>query len=148
LADRYHDAVYGRAFFGRRRSVGLVRRIPTIGIVDDDDAIRGSTESFLRSAGFEVRGFGTAEDFLASPHRRETDCLITDLNMPGMDGLTLIRQLQAIGVAPPVIVITGYPTSLAQAQSAEFGAIVLLPKPVDPDELLHWVDVALKRDGC
>ena len=113
--------------------------IPTIGIVDDDDEIRGGVGSFLRAAGLDVRGFAAAEDFLASPGRGEVACLVTDLNMPGMDGLTLQEELKRLGARIPVIVMTAYPTPFARAQSARLGAVALLSKPVDPDELLSRI---------
>jgi FixJ family two-component response regulator len=116
---------------------------PTIVLVDDDDEIRGSVGSFLRAAGLDVRGFAAAEDFLASPGQDEVSCLVTDLHMPGMDGLMLQKELKRIGLKIPIIVMTAYPTPFARAQSAHLGAVALLPKPVDPDELLHRIQETL-----
>ncbi|HVJ55015.1 MAG TPA: response regulator [Aliidongia sp.] len=120
-----------------------MRRIPTISIVDDDDAVLGSVVSFLRSAGFGAQGFRTAEAFLASPSLTRTDCLVTDLHMPGMNGVALQRHLRSIGFTAPIIVMTAYPTPAARQSSADLGAAALLPKPVDPDRLLDQIELVL-----
>ncbi len=120
-----------------------MRRSPTICIVDDDDDVRSSLENYLRSAGVEVRAFESAEGFLASSDRLEADCLITDLHMPGMDGMSLQRELNRIGRTFPVIVMTAFPTHAAQEQSASLGAVAFLVKPVDPDLLLDRVEELL-----
>lgn len=118
--------------------------IRTICIVDDDDDVRASVENFLRSAALDVRSFGTAESFLASPERLTADCLITDIHMPGMDGLELQRELKREGRSFPVIVMTAFPTLAARAQSATLGASAFLVKPVDPDMLLDRIEALLE----
>lgn len=120
-----------------------MRDCPTICIVDDDDDVRSSLENYLRSAGVAVRTFGSAESFLASPDRLLADCLITDLHMPGMDGLALQQELNRIGRSFPVVVMTAFPTSLARAQSVSLGAAAFLAKPIDPDLLLDRVEEIL-----
>jgi FixJ family two-component response regulator len=117
-----------------------LKRSPIISIVDDDEGVRSSLESYLRAAGVEVRAFGSAEAFLAAPDRLETDCLITDLHMPGMDGLALQQELNRIGRAFPVIVMTAFPTTAARDQSASLGCAAFLAKPIDPDLLLDRVE--------
>lgn len=121
-----------------------MRRSPTICIVDDDDDVRSSLENYLRSAGIEVRSFDSAEGFLASRERLHADCLITDLHMPGMDGMALQRELNRVGRSFPVIVLTAFPTAAAQEQSASLGAVAFLTKPVDPDVLLDRVEEILQ----
>jgi FixJ family two-component response regulator len=121
-----------------------LRQSATICIVDDDDDVRSSLENYLRSAGMQVRTFASAESFLASPHRPKTDCLITDLHMPGLTGLDLQRELNRIGRTFPVIVMTAYPTNAAREESASFGAAAFLTKPVDPDMLLDRVEQMLQ----
>ena len=112
-------------------------------IVDDDLGVRASLESYLRSAGVTVRSFGCAQDFLHSPHRHATDCLVTDLNMPGLDGLELQQQLNRAGRDFPVIVMTAYPTAEARERSVQLGAAAFLEKPLDPDLLLERVRAML-----
>lgn len=121
-----------------------MKRFPTICIVDDDDDVRSSLENYLRAMGIEVRSFDSAEGFLASRQQPEPDCLITDLHMPGMDGMAFQRELNRIGRAFPVIVMTAFPTVAAQEQSASLGAVAFLLKPVDPDMLLDRVKKILQ----
>ncbi len=121
-----------------------MKRPPTICIVDDDDAVRSSLESYLRSVGVTVRVFGSAESFLDSLDRLKTDCLITDLHMPGMDGLVLQQELNRIGRSFPVIVMTAFPTFAARELSASLGAAAVMVKPIDPDLLLDRVEEILQ----
>jgi len=118
-------------------------RYPAIYVVDDDESVRSSLANYLRAAGREVRTFESAASFLASSDRVATGCLVTDLHMPGMDGLALQQELNRIGRGFPVIVMTAYPTAAARARSAELGAAAFLEKPVDPDELLERIDAIL-----
>ena len=119
---------------------------PTICIVDDDDDVRESISSFFRSVGLRVEGFGATESFLQSPAVAHVGCLITDLHMPGMDGLGLHRELIRRGVAIPVIVMTAYATPEARAEAQGLGAAGFVDKPVDPELLLHDVEAIL--DGA
>ena len=70
--------------------------LPLISVVDDDDSIRESLRNLIRSVGFAVNVFASAEEFLNSDHVHNTDCLILDVRMPGMDGLDLQRRLATI----------------------------------------------------
>jgi FixJ family two-component response regulator len=108
-----------------------------IAIVDDDPDVRGGLESLLRSSGVEVCGFPSAEAYLAEAGRRHTDCLLTDLHLPGLNGLELQAALKALGSAIPVVVMTAFPTEAARAQAAGAGAAAFLVKPVDPEALLE-----------
>lgn len=117
---------------------------PTICIVDDDDGVRSSLENYLRSAGVRVCTFGSAEGFLASTERTVTDCLITDLHMPGMDGLALQEELNRLGRTFPVIVMTAFPTVAAEERAVRLGAAAFLCKPIDPDLLLDRVESILQ----
>lgn len=115
----------------------------TISIVDDDDDVRSSLENYLRAAGLEVRTFRSAESFLASSDRIVTDCLVTDLHMPGLDGLSLQAELNRTGRTFPVIVMTAFPTDCARETSKDLGAAAFLEKPIDPDALLDKVEAIL-----
>jgi FixJ family two-component response regulator len=105
-------------------------------IVDDDPEVRGGLESLLRSSGVDVRGFPSAEAYLADPAPRHTDCLLTDLHLPGLSGLELQAALRALGSMCPVVVMTAFPTEAARAQAAIAGAAAFLVKPVDPEALV------------
>ena len=116
----------------------------TICIVDDDDDVRESISSFFRSVGLRVEGFCAAERFLERAALAQVGCLITDLHMPGMDGLGLHRELIRRGVKIPVIVMTAYATPEARAEAQGLGAAGFVDKPVDPELLLHDVEAILK----
>ena len=120
-----------------------MKRYPVICVVDDDESVRSSLANYLRAAGREVRTFESAASFLSSPDRGATGCLVTDLHMPGMDGLALQQELNRIGRDFPVIVMTAYSTPAARERSAELGAAAFLEKPVDPDGLLERIDTIL-----
>lgn len=111
----------------------------TISIVDDNEDVRLALQNFLRSAGWQVRTFDGAEAFLGSLERDAPDCLITDLHMPGMDGLALQEELNRLGRAFPVIVMTAFPSLESAKRSAILGASAFLSKPVDPERLLEQV---------
>ena len=120
-----------------------MHRSATICIVDDDVDVRSSLENYLRSAGIDVRTFSSAANFLASPDRIDTDCLVTDIHMNGMDGLALQKELMLIGRCFPVIVMTAFPTLRLREMSFELGAAAFLEKPVDPDLLLREMEALL-----
>src|SRR5262245_64608527 len=82
--------------------------LPLISVVDDDLSVRESLQSLIRSAGFAVRVFASAEEFLNSDHLSDTDCLILDVRMPGMNGRELQRQLMASHYETPVVFITAH----------------------------------------
>jgi Response regulator len=120
-----------------------VRAGGLICIVDDDEEVRESIGSFFRSAGVATRGFAAAEALLAAPELAQMTCLITDLNMPGMDGLDLSETLRRQGYAAPVILMTAFPTAETRARAAANGVALFVEKPADPEELLDEVEALL-----
>jgi FixJ family two-component response regulator len=110
-----------------------------IAIVDDDPDVRGGLVSLVRSTGAEVRSYASAEAYLAEDAPRQTDCLLTDLNLPGISGLELQAALKSLGAACPVVLMTAFPTDAARAQASVAGAAAFLVKPVDPDALLDLI---------
>ncbi|PWC58982.1 hypothetical protein TSH7_21435 [Azospirillum sp. TSH7] len=120
----------------------VVLSVPTICVVDDDESIRESLDNFLRSVGMQVRTFSSAEEFIA--YDGEADCLITDLNLTGMDGLSLQMVLLQQGRIHPVIVMTAFATPAARSRSAAQKVTAFLTKPLDPEKLLVLVEDALK----
>ena len=117
-----------------------------ISIVEDDESVRASLRRLLRSFGYAVEAFASATEFLASPRLTETDCLITDINMPAMSGLELFQRLIAIGRPIPTILITAYPDEAAKARAIRDGAFCYLTKPFDDEMLLRCVRLAI--DGA
>jgi FixJ family two-component response regulator len=116
-----------------------------ISIVDDDEPFREAMTSLMKSLGFEVAAFSSAEAFLASPRLEATSCLITDVHMPGMTGIELHRQLVASGRTIPVILITAYPDDNVRARALAAGVICYLSKTFDDDALLGFVRSALMQ---
>jgi len=112
---------------------------PYIAIVDDDPAIRGSLDSLLRSAGIASCCFEGGEELLASGQGATLTCIVTDLHMPGMNGLELQIELARRGWSQPVIVMTAFPSAAAREQALAAGAVTMLVKPIDPDRLLDAI---------
>ena len=115
-----------------------------IAIVDDDEALREAMRSLVRSLGYGVSTFGSAEEFLKSEQVSDISCLITDLQMPGLSGLDLQDLLIARGHRFPIIFITGYPNETARARAMRAGAIGFLSKPFNADHLIGYLERALK----
>ena len=115
-------------------SSGRVHRRQTISIIDDDQDVRGSLDSFLRSSGLRVVSFGSAEEFLE--FTGEADCIVTDLNMPGMGGVSLLALLASRKSEIPAIAMTAFPSRTAEKDCLALGAAAFLIKPLDPEILL------------
>ncbi len=114
-------------------------------VVDDDDSVRGAVHGALKSIGLDARSFGSAEEFLESGLQFEAGCLITDLQMPGMNGLELQARLARSGCALPTIFITAYGEPRIRAQAMKAGAVDFLDKPFDDNVLLEIVRSVLNN---
>ena len=118
---------------------------PLIAVVDDDQSVREALENLISSVGFEVRLFASAENFLDSDTRAQTDCAILDVRLPGLSGLELQQRLAVDGQSIPVIIITAQADDKTQDEAVAAGAIAFLKKPVTEEVLLTALDAALKR---
>jgi len=116
-----------------------------VAVVDDDESWRAALQRLLRSEGFPVQAFASAEDFLKSGQQHETGCLITDIRMPGMSGLELQAKLNADHRAIPTIFISAHGDEKMRLQAMRGGAVKFLAKPFDDAILLESVRTALKR---
>src|SRR5262245_8478510 len=114
-----------------------------ISIVDDDISVRESLQGLIRSVGFEVEVFASAEEFFNSAHLRNTRCLILDVRMPGMNGLQLQRRLALFRDDIPVIFITAHGDESARWQAFKNGAANYLFKPFSEEALLGSIYLAL-----
>ena len=119
-------------------------KAPLISIVDDDARARDGIRELLESLGYNAITFSSAEYFLQSNAIAETTCLITDLQMPGLNGLELQEALQSRGYQTPVILITAYPNEKDRARALDNGAIGFLSKPFDEGSLIEYLTVAIK----
>jgi FixJ family two-component response regulator len=121
-----------------------------ISIIDDDESVREAIESLLKSAGYGVALYGSAEEFLNSRPRHDLTCLVLDVRMPGMSGLELQRQLAAANRAIPIIFISAHSDESARARALAAGAIDFLQKPFSEEALLDAINasLALRRGGA
>ena len=119
--------------------------MPIISVVDDDISIRKSLDRLIRSAGLEVLVFASAEEFLKSAHPRKADCLILDVQLPGMSGIELVHHMNVHNYKVPVIFITAHESDEhARSEAASDWTVAYLIKPFSGDELLDAVNAALK----
>jgi two-component system, LuxR family, response regulator FixJ len=114
-------------------------------VIDDDEAVRESIDFLLRAAGLSVRTYDSATSFLEAAPKIAAGCIITDVRMPGLSGLELLRRLQEMQVGLPVIVITGHGDVPLAVEAMKCGAVDFLEKPFDDDVLLASVRAALNR---
>ncbi len=108
----------------------------TVYVVDDDEAVLDSIKVLLESSGLEVRAFSSVDAFLADKAALQASCLIADIHMPGSDGLELLAQLQTRGASVPTIMISGRSDTALDQRARRLGAVTVLQKPIDDDELL------------
>jgi FixJ family two-component response regulator len=118
-----------------------------ISIIDDDASVRVATDNLLRSLGYTVNTFASAEEFLRSAHFNDTSCVIADVQMPGMSGVDLQARLRAQGHRVPFIFITAFPEETIRARALKDGAICLLTKPFHRLTLIKCLSIALERLG-
>jgi len=114
-------------------------------VIDDDDAARESLEFLLRTAGFDVRAYENATAFLEALPQVKLGCVISDVRMPGMSGIDLLKRLKELAVATPVIIITGHGDVPLAVEAMKFGAVDFLEKPFDDEVLVGAVQSALAQ---
>jgi len=119
--------------------------IPIVAAVDDDFRVRESIESLLESAGFEPKLFSSGEEFLASGTLAAAICVITDVRMPGMDGIELQRRIRMERPTLPVILISARHNDAIRQQAIDEGAVDFLYKPFDAAYLLKAVQLAVNN---
>jgi two-component system, LuxR family, response regulator FixJ len=118
---------------------------PVIAVVDDDLSVREALENLISSVGYEVKLFASAEAFLNSDARANTDCAVLDLRLPGLSGIELQRKLATNGQSIPSIIITAQGDDEARAEAAAAGAVAFINKPFKEETLLAAIDSALNR---
>jgi two-component system, LuxR family, response regulator FixJ len=118
---------------------------PVIYVIDDDDAVRQSLEFLLKTAGLSVRSFDSARTFLEVLPEIRSGCIVTDVRMPEITGIDLLRRVKELGLDLPVIVITGHGDISLAVEAMKIGAVDFLEKPFDDDTLLEAVRASLTR---
>jgi two-component system, LuxR family, response regulator FixJ len=114
-------------------------------VIDDDEAMRDSLQFLLDSAGFEVTLFESAQVFLTRLDSLDFGCVVSDVRMPGLDGIELLRRLQTLNCRFPVIIMTGHGDVPLAVEAMKLGAVDFLEKPFDDDLLISMIDSGLKR---
>lgn len=118
-----------------------------ISVVDDDESVRDSTRTLLRSAGYKVTTFESGERFLESGTLANTACLILDMRMSGMDGLELQRRLNASEARVPIIFVTAHDDQTRRQSAIDAGASDFFQKPFPASDLLEAIQTALKSNS-
>jgi FixJ family two-component response regulator len=120
--------------------------VPIVHVVDDDASTRGALTRMLRIAGFEVRGYGSAVEFLAV-HGDGSGCLVLDVGLPGMNGIELQTVLGKADESLPIVFLTGRGDIETSVRAMKSGAVDFLTKPVKREVLLAAVRTAIERDA-
>lgn len=118
---------------------------PTVYVVDDEVSIRESLSSLIRAEGMSVEVFASPLDFLALERLKDFSCVVLDVRMPGLDGLSLQEELARRGWEVPIIFITGHGDVPDAVRAMKAGAIDFLKKPFEDFALLHAITSALSR---
>ena len=118
----------------------------TIFLIDDDVSVRDGLSSLIESIGLSVQAYTSATEFLNSNPGEEAGCVVLDVNMPGMTGLELQREMNVSGIRMPVIFLTGCGDIPMTVQALKAGAVHFLTKPVREDELMDAIRQALELD--
>jgi len=114
-------------------------------VIDDDAAMRDSLDFLLGSAGFDVTVFESALSFLDSLSTIDFGCIVSDMRMPGVDGIELLKHLKASGSLFPVVIMTGHGDVPLAVEAMKLGAMDFLEKPFDDDRLIGMIETALRR---
>jgi two-component system, LuxR family, response regulator FixJ len=120
---------------------------PLVYVIDDDDAVRQSLEFLLKTAKVKVQGFDSAKAFLEILPQVKSGCVITDIRMPEITGIDLLRRVKELDLDIPVIVITGHGDIALAVEAMKIGAVDFLEKPFDDEMILSSVRAALNKDA-
>jgi FixJ family two-component response regulator len=128
---------------GHEECVMVIR--PLISVVDDDESVRESLPDLLKEFGFDAKAFSSADEFLASDSVGQTDCLILDVAMPGMNGPDLQRELKLRRQQIPIVFITAHRDEAVRPRLIKQGAVECLFKPFSDSDLLEALNTALRQ---
>ena len=114
-------------------------------VIDDDEAMRDSLDFLLGAADFDVTLFESAQHFLDALPGVDFGCVVSDVRMPGIDGIELLKRLKADGRPFPVLIMTGHGDVPLAVEAMKLGAVDFLEKPFEDDRLIGMIDIALKQ---
>jgi len=118
---------------------------PFVSVVDDDISVRRSTRRLLLCSGLRAEAFASADEFLRSGRVEQTDCLLLDIRMPGMDGLALQQHLVGTGQRMPIVFLSARASEEEENRAWQAGAVDFLRKPVSTEQLLQAIHAALRH---
>jgi FixJ family two-component response regulator len=118
--------------------------LSVISVIDDDASVRAATNNLLRSHGYTVHTFASAEEFLRSALVNDTSCVIADVQMPVLNGVELLTLMRTQGCGVPFIFITAFPDESVRARALKAGAICFLAKPFAGPTLIKYLATALE----
>ena len=119
---------------------------PVVYVVDDDEGIRNSLESLIRSVGLNVQTFASAQEFLGTKRKAAPGCLVLDVRLPGLSGLDLQSELVRAEIHTPIVFITGHGDIPMSVRAMKAGAVEFLTKPFRDQDLLDAIRQAIQRD--
>src|SRR6202051_2478932 len=134
------------SFSCQRRRCPMADPDSIVCVIDDDPSIRRAIKRLVGSVGLEVELFGSAKEFLSSPHPDVPSCIILDVRLPGMSGLDFQREFVRSEISTPIIFITSHGDIPMTVRAMKAGAVEFLPKPFRDQDLLDTVHLALERD--
>ena len=120
--------------------------IAAVRVVDDDTSVREALGGLLRSAGFAVETFASAQEFLARPPSDLPGCLVLDVRLPGLSGLDLQQRMAELNIEMPIVFITGHGDVPTSVRAMKAGAVEFLTKPFGERDLLDAIRQAIDRD--
>ena len=120
---------------------------PLIAVVEDESSVCKALARLLRSAGLSAETYSSGEEFLQAMPGHAPDCLLLDLQLPGLDGLAVQSSVQQSGVKLPVVFITASESMEVRAQALQTGAVAWLRKPVNDQALLETIRLALSQEN-
>jgi FixJ family two-component response regulator len=118
----------------------------TVFVVDDDASVREALQGLIRSAGFGVETYATAQAFLAGPRAEGASCLVLDVRLPGLSGLDLQQRMAELDLPIPIIFLTGRGDVPTSVRAMKAGAVEFLTKPFVDGDLLQAIHEAIERD--
>ncbi len=124
-----------------------VQRQFTVHVVDDDESVRSALSRLFRSAGHAVKAFDSAQAYLAEASPEDEGCVVLDIRMPGMDGLTLQERMSSRGFNAPIVFVSAHGDVSASVRAMKGGAVDFLEKPFDEEDLLGAVARAIEVDA-
>jgi FixJ family two-component response regulator len=138
------ETAMGQLLCNKRRGDPVGKcHAPLIAVVDDDEGFRDALQLLLSTFAFQVEAFASGEEFLRSRRLQAVGCVILDLAMPGMNGLEVQQQLAARGLQIPIVFVTAHRDDFLGQRASVTGALAVLRKPVDDEQLVRLVREAL-----